>query len=919
VFLPGPDAATVLSVCTRLGLDPSGRSYGVAGGILLKLARPIAEPEPGATRLRELNTDLFVAADAELIPSLLNDEASGIVRDGGLVFLPGGVVLRFDRTAPLGLAALLDAAPRPRREWRPMPEPLALAERVIEVSREWPEPRAEDLYRAWEQDVRRPDSSRRGSWPGGGRGPAGAGDGGADEGAAELVDAGSGSAGGLMSNLRNLGEAVRNLAGRAGSRARSVGEKLRWGMLDHSALVQKLLRELRQGDANQALRHAFSMAPADPRDRWVGWGNHLPFSRAIYNLFDLLGTSSRGGTVGIWQARPDLMEELRREYRKVAERAIRQGDFRRAAYVYGKLLGDDRLAAQALQRGGLHHDAAILYLKKLNDRAAAAQAFEAAGLVDRAITLYRELGRHEAAGDLLRRIGDDAGATTEYMTAVRIASHATPPDFFEAGRILHHKACLADLAVEAFRCGWGQRPAANATASVLELIAIHAPRGEISPLRELLDDADAFFKSVSSVPDAEAFYNRMATSVANMPALSTFAEEVHDRARSALANQLRRQVESGRSPASAVSTLFGVPSLWAPSFVRDAQFAAAVAADRSRDRDVKADRHTKAPGIQVGRGTVTAACQASSSAELFLGFANGQILAYRPGQNRVVPIGAIPSPIRAVATDIDGQVVVGLYTDEHRVVLAAFLRQPDGTFLRRPDFHFPASPQTFLTPVFTVGTSRLIGLAHGSELVVLEAASGLTHAHVSLRSAGHLATTALLLPHGEALRILTHSGPQWTLYDDQGQPVGRPILGWRPVGGGVTSRCSVPLSGTCLDGLVKLVGLDAHGAVHASQFWIEEGVLELLSSPVATTDGGYLAAAQTGPNRVVAVAAGRIDWLSDGSDRFQTVNSLTDQGLDKTVACFPSTSPEEVLVVATEGFISRIAVPRRGRRHQRSG
>src|SRR5262249_31081080 len=159
---------------------------------------------------------------------------------------------------------------------------------------------------------------------------------------------------------------------------------------------------------------------------------------------------------------------------------------------------------------------------------------------------------------------------------------------------------------------------------VLELIAIHAPRGEISPLRELLDEADAFFKSVSSVPDAEAFYNRLATAAANTPALSTFAEDVYDRARSALADQLRRQVESGKSHVSAVSTLFGVPSLWTPSFVRDAQFAAASAADHSRDQAVRADRRTHASCIQVGRGTVTAACQASTSAELFLGFANGQ-------------------------------------------------------------------------------------------------------------------------------------------------------------------------------------------------------------------------------------------------------------------------------------------------------
>ncbi len=74
-------------------------------------------------------------------------------------------------------------------------------------------------------------------------------------------------------------------------------------MLDHSALVQKLLREFRHGDPGRALRHAFPMSPTDPRDRTTGWGNSLPWSRAIYNLFDLLGRPTRGQPVGTWQAR----------------------------------------------------------------------------------------------------------------------------------------------------------------------------------------------------------------------------------------------------------------------------------------------------------------------------------------------------------------------------------------------------------------------------------------------------------------------------------------------------------------------------------------------------------------------------------------------------------------------------------------
>lgn len=341
LFLSGRDAATLLSACSRLGLDPSGCVYDLAGGFLLKLDGQTVEPVPGATRLREPSADLFVPADAELVPALLDDEAAGLVRDGGLVLLPGGLVLRFDRTSPVKLSALLTAAPGPAREWRPMPEPRALADRIVEVSREWPEPPPDELYQEWEQDVRRPRPSRRRRQPT--EDQAGTAADAGDE-AAEVADTektGGSGARGLMPDLRAMREALRNLFGRAASGAKSIGEKLRWGTLDHSALVQKLLREFRQGDTNQALRHAFSMIPADPRGRSVRWGNRLPFNRAMYNLIDLLGRPSRGGAVGIWQARSDLMDELRREYRKAAEKAIRHGDFRRAAYIYGKLLGDE--------------------------------------------------------------------------------------------------------------------------------------------------------------------------------------------------------------------------------------------------------------------------------------------------------------------------------------------------------------------------------------------------------------------------------------------------------------------------------------------------------------------------------------------------------------------------------------------------
>ena len=45
--------------------------------------------------------------------------------------------------------------------------------------------------------------------------------------------------------------------------------------------------------------------------------------------------------------------QLAAEYRKAAEAAVARGDYRRAAFIYGKLLKDYRSAAGVLSRGNL--------------------------------------------------------------------------------------------------------------------------------------------------------------------------------------------------------------------------------------------------------------------------------------------------------------------------------------------------------------------------------------------------------------------------------------------------------------------------------------------------------------------------------------------------------------------------------------
>src|SRR5262249_11043814 len=150
------------------------------------------------------------------------------------------------------------------------------------------------------------------------------------------------------------------------------------------AALRELLRHFREGKLEQALRRALPIGGAGRGSRPAGDAN-LPVHQLCYSLGSLLGDRP----ADLWVCAPDVPPQLAAEYRKAAEEATRAGDYRRAAFIYGKLLSDYRLAADVLLRGGLFHDAAILYLSKLGDVLAAAHAFAAAGEIDRSLELYR--------------------------------------------------------------------------------------------------------------------------------------------------------------------------------------------------------------------------------------------------------------------------------------------------------------------------------------------------------------------------------------------------------------------------------------------------------------------------------------------------------------------------------------------------
>ena len=935
LLIPTRDPASVLAICARRGLDPTGRVFDVAGGFVLQLEPATTEPEPGAIRLRERTAAFYLPADADLVPALLDDEANGLVRDWGLVFLPDSRVLLFDRHAPVDLADLLEAEPRPRRAWSSLPEARRLADRLDQIVLDLPEQPADALYREFQEELRNPgprggSSHDKDKPDSDDSSPATVAEAADEAGDDDPDSAGSGVARGGASprhprpSVQGVADTIRGWFSQAGQTYSKLKEKTQWELIDHSALLRKLVREFREGDATRALRRAVPiMRPDEPsspvRSNWMPVrSNWLPMSNAIYNLFELLRRPGRGESVPVMLADSDAIRELAEAYRKAAEESVRQGDFRRAAYIYGILLRDDRMAANALMRGGLHRDAAILYLKKLNDPAAAAQAFEAAGDVERAIALYRQLGQNEKAGDLLRRIGEEDAAIAAYVDAAAAKACAEPPDFHAAGLLLLTKARRLDLAMDAFQTGWSERPNGNARLCAFELARLHAERGEFEPIWKLLDEADAFFETIGSYSEHGIFYSGMMALARQRLDSESFAEELSDRALLSLGRKLGRSVEIGHPTGLAISNLFGKHGHWPAAVVRDADFAATSVHKRLPGRDSHARRSPLVQGHQLGIGTVTAVCQAWISGDLFVGFDNGTVLGFRPGRNQVFRVAENRDPVTALAVDPEGETVVALRQAGRGIGMSYAVKQPDGSYRSRPDDHIPSLSTSWLTPILTRGVERLVGLGDGSDMMFVDAASGMHWGRLTIASdPTEHPQTAFLLPLGSPngiaasrLGVLTHNGPNWIVLDIHGKLLHQTTYYWQPAVTGACTLRSVPITWRHAPPFLELVGLDKEGAVSSAQFQVEDGVFELLASRVAMTVGGYLAATRCGTNMVVAVGPTRTVWLGLSADRFHVVHQL-DLSLPSAVACFAAASPPEILVVCSDGFIARVEPPPR--------
>jgi tetratricopeptide (TPR) repeat protein len=891
LLLLSHNAADLARLWARIGGDPLPPAYLVADGVLVRLPVPCTEAFGGALRLRALADNLFLPVDADLVPTLLPEEAADLARQRGLIFLPGGRILEFDPARPLPLAAALRTAPIKRDPWRPLAEPEPLADRLTEITLEQPELPPDDLLAAGGEGIGTEEPLPD--------------DAGLPSRTLGKTAYGAGKA------MAWLGKML-GLKGLAAAGGKWMAAGLGWapGLAEsvlgrQQALLRELLRAFREGNIEKALRRALPLTD-DLRGATHAAGASLPFNDLHYSLHNIL--SGTGGPGASWFTEADLYRELQRQYRRQAELAVQRGDYRRAAFIHGKLLRDYRAAAAVLSQGGLHRDAAILYLKRLDDPLAAAREYEAAGEIDRALALYRRRGEHLLAADLLRRTGDEEQALEEYRLAADQAV-ASGRGHYEAGELLRTRARRPDLALPYYEAGWAQRSAGNAVPCALRLAQTYTDDGETDKLFTLADEAEEYLAPPGSSGAAE-LYNELARLADRLREVRT-RDDLRDRALTGITRKLRQWGGPGPrgSASDVVSTMLGTSQVWAPAVVSDAQFAMKRLGKQTRSPTASITRFT----VQARLPLVSGVCQAASSGDVFMGFESGEVVCFRPRSGEVSTLFDGHGPVLSLAARSDGGAVVVLTSRGSEGITLTGI---DGSQVYSMDIGSSLFPETAVPTLCSAlaGDGKRYGFAlfAGREWRFFRGPPFVPVDEGELPvDEGEPAAVFLLSPTDAQafaepilLALYDHGFVSWNGHSRVASAIGQG--GWRPAKPGSALR--FPALSWLEKGPagVEIVGIDAEGCLYASEVRLDNGVmLAEVSTKALPGPPRFLAAAVLRPNLIAAVTSNAVYWLRRRADGLRVIDQ-TKVSLPLAVACFRDHQGKELIVVCANGTVVRV-------------
>jgi tetratricopeptide (TPR) repeat protein len=897
LLLPSPDVAELLAVCSLLSTKALPTIYHVADGLLIVLHEPTDGVLPGAFRLRALATNLYLPADADLSPALARDEATALTRERGLVFLPGSRVLAFDVRKPVACADLVHVDKVQKEGWEPLPACAPLAERLASLTLDLPEQSVESIFEAAGKEI----------------GEKGVG------GPAVEVDLP------LPENARPVDQAAGTLQMAVGKALIWLGKAFRirplaalgaqWmaGAMERvprlsetvlgkqEAALRALLREFRAGKLEQALRRALPLADSTGRGNVAASDANLPTHDTRFSLANLF--AGLGGPASHWFGGGDVMNLLVQEYHRAARDAARRGDYRRAAFIYGTLLRQYPLAAAALSQGGHHHEAALIYLKKVGNRASAAREFEAAGEFERALELYRELTDYKAAGDLLRRIGEEEAALAEYRQAADALLEGGN-NYLAAGEFLLKMGGQPRAARRFFRLGWAKRSGDDSLACVLRLLHLHTEDKDGEAVGQLVEEADPFFAGPASEHTASKFYNELVR-LAEHDHLETMRADLRDRALLGLAAKLRQRRAGPVSKGMALSALFDPKSGWSTALISDA--------DRAVRTEVADLPRQLAPAhVQLALGRVTAVACAADTGAVFVGLQDGSIACFDPkaGTHIAFPNQRRPfGPVTALAVDPKGQLAVALRVLADGTTELATYHSSQVLFVADLRRTLDEKAIGLTDVIFHAGTPR-VGVWDSNGLEELSGARLLPVSQTELpfdekesiaflvsRSRWGEAEIDLFCTGGGDFHVMTPELPEWTELR----------LNWEPGPPPVSLRLPTLSRLQGEGGCLELAGVNESRQVCWSLLQTDGGYGAARS--VRSTTESYLAVCLMGLGQVAAVRKAGIDWLFAAEDRF-VVRGRTHADLSRAVACFASTATGELLVVCHHGALLRVPAPR---------
>jgi len=882
LFVPGDDAQAVLQLLVHLGLEPSPRLYRVAQGVLVKLDVPLRGAVPGALRLRALGPNLFLPADARVLPALLQDEAANL---GAGVLLPGAPLRSFDPGAPLALSSLLGFGPVRRPVFEALPQPAPRASAIGELILDLPANDAEEMLKQAGQGIGQDQPTEA---------EAGRSLKGKAEFAAGKALANLGSAMGL-DGLKKLGG---KLIGKGLNDSPRQLENL---LGRQEAALRDLLRKFQEGKLEDALSRALPISDDAGRGSTGAASASLPFHDTRYSLGNLL--SGAMGAAANWFTEPDIYAALIAEYRKAAAQAGRDGDHRRAAFIHGKLLNDWRGAANVLQQAGLHHDAAVLYLQKLNDRPAAARAFEAAGEVDEAVRLYRGLGRHIEAGDLLRRASDEAAAVQEFHAAARNLSERG--DFKAAGELMLSRASDPRAAIPYLQQGFAQRGHGQVAACGIHLLVIHADLEDPQGVHQTLQRGEQYFAAPGQDADAANFFSMVAT-LASRPSLARHGPELNDRARRGVAHKLRQRVHRGDGNAAELAQRCAA---WTRATISDAGFA--VQAEILRRQRQPGVRSTDAvvSTVRLCQGPVGPAAWAPACSTLFVTTVDGGLRGFSPEQGSfdLETRQGVPMAL-AVAEDGQSLAIVTQDATGDGRSLSSYAKGAKGNWrlCRRLPFGEQAG---WLAMAAAPGGPLLAApLADGYRIVGADSLAprmepGPPPPAITLQRPFLLRLQAKDRAPGWLLLAFSQRAA-WTRWveDNPAQWQSAP-LHWQPA---LELAGSVSVLRAGADA-AEVAGINEFGSLYWSRLDMST-VQPRVESRVVAAQGDFLCCCMAGPGRIAAVGRAHVAWFVKQGENFVRKAAIKISA-QQAVSCHFADGSRELLVLMADGTIHLLSAP----------